>query len=347
MDLLNERVHHKVFKTGIIVEFTGTSLKVKFDVKPVGRDSDTAGFLYPSAFEGFLTAIDENVQNEILADIQAKKEAEQKEKEEKQRLQEAYAISKQQAQKKEKKYKRENIVFKCNYCDGGTTNEQIGYAGVCSKDMIAYNIKVANRSWCSYKDCSCRKYIDGQVTYEEICEGYDSGEFLCYESHLLTDWKASAGTDTNGENSGRPRKLNKVQKNSLCVLTTVEPNTSEEERFVFGLFLVDETYEGDDQEEGYVTTKSKYKLKLSPEEAHQILLWNYHKNPNDEERAFWGSGLYRYITDTVSAQILKAVAAIKQGTADEELSKEFLEYYCQVNKIDLETLPEPDGALIT
>ena len=39
--------------------------------------------------------------------------------------------------------------------------------------------KVANRSWCSYKDCSCRKYIDGQVTYEEICEGYDSGEFLC------------------------------------------------------------------------------------------------------------------------------------------------------------------------
>ena len=35
------------------------------------------------------------------------------------------------------------------------------------------------------------------------------------------------------------------------------------------------------------------------------------------------------------------------GTGDyEELAKEFLEYYCQVNKVDLSTLPEPDGALM-
>ena len=143
MDLLNKRVHHKAFKTGTVTKFTETYLEVKFDVKPVGREQ-TLKFLYPSAFEGFLVADDKGLQNEILADIQARKEAEQKAKEEKQRLQEAYAISKQQTQKKEKKYKRENIVFKCNYCDGGTTNEQIGYAGVCSKDMIEYNIKVAN-----------------------------------------------------------------------------------------------------------------------------------------------------------------------------------------------------------
>lgn len=125
----------------------------------------------------------------------------------------------------------------------------------------------------------------------------------------------------------------------------MEPNTSEDTRFVFGAFLVDETYEGDDNEEGYVTTNSKYKLKLSPEEAHKILLWNYHKNSNDEDRAFWGSGLYRYMTDIVSAQILKDVAKIKKGTSDENLAKEFLEYYCQVNNVDLNTLPEPDGAL--
>lgn len=345
MELMNEKVYHKVFKNGTVIEFTGTYIIVKFDVKPVGKDTDTIKFLYPSAFDGFLTANNKFIQNEILADISARKEAEQKEREERQHFRMSYTITKQQAKKKEKKYKRENIVFKCNYCNGGATERQIGFAGVCSKDMIDYNINTAGRSWCSYKDCKCRKYLDSSLTYDEICEEYESGEFLCYESKLLTDWQAYAGTDTNGENRGRHRKLNKVQKNSLCVLTTVEPNTPEETRFVFGVFLVDETHEGDEHEAGYVTTKSTYKLKLSSEEAHQILLWNYHKNPNDEDRAFWGSGLYRYITDTVSAQILKDIAIIKKGTTDEDLAKEFLEYYCQVNNVDLKTLPEPDGAL--
>lgn len=345
MELLNEKVWHKAFKNGIVIDFTDNYITVKFDVKPANKDTDTFKFIFPDIFENFLTAENKGLQEEILAESKAKKETEQKAREEKRRLQESFKVTKQQTQKKEKKYKRENIVFKCNYCNGGATENQVGFAGVCSKEMIDYNINVANRSWCSYKDCRCRKYLDGELTYDDICKGYESGEFLCYESHLLTDWQASAGTDTNGENSGRPRKLNKVQNNSLCVLTTVEPNTSEETRFVFGVFLVDETYEGDDSEEGYVTTNSKYKLKLSPEEAHKILLWNYHKNSNDEDRAFWGSGLYRYMTDIVSAQILKDVANIKKGTADEDLAKEFLEYYCQVNNVDLNTLPEPDGAL--
>ena len=43
--------------------------------------------------------------------------------------------------------------------------------------------------------------------------------------------------------------------------------------------------------------------------------------------------------------ILKDVAQIKKGTADEELAKEFLEYYCKVNNVDSNTLPEPEGAL--
>ena len=48
-------------------------------------------------------------------------------------------------------------------------------------------------------------------------------------------------------------RLLKVQKNSLAVLTTREPNAaSDESRFVFAVFLVDESYEGDNRDAGYI-----------------------------------------------------------------------------------------------
>ena len=50
--------------------------------------------------------------------------------------------------------------------------------------------------------------------------------------------------------------------------------------FIFGVFLVDEAYEGDNREEGYVTTTSKYKISLSLDEAKQMLFWNYYHNEN-------------------------------------------------------------------
>ena len=59
----------------------------------------------------------------------------------------------------------------------------------------------------------------------------------------------------------------------------------------------------------------------------------------------WGSGLFRYLDNTESAQILRDIAAVKKGTVDEELADELLQYFCKVNKIDLASVPEPDGAL--
>ena len=72
-----------------------------------------------------------------------------------------------------------------------------------------------------------------------------------------------------------------MQRNSLCVLTTRNPGSCESDRYIFGVFLVDETYEGDGKDEGYVTTNSKYKIKLSPKEAESMLFWNYHSNSNN------------------------------------------------------------------
>ena len=93
--------------------------------------------------------------------------------------------------------------------------------------------------------------------------GLDS---VFYESHMLRDWMASAGVVQTGANRGKPMRLLKVQRNSLAVLTSREPNyVSDELRFIFAVFLVDESYEGDYRDAGYVTTTTEWKISLTPQ----------------------------------------------------------------------------------
>ncbi|MBX4272110.1 hypothetical protein [Clostridium estertheticum] len=201
-------------------------------------------------------------------------------------------------------YPRANIAFKCNFCDGGHSDEQVGFNGDCSDDVIRNNIELEKRTWCSSDDCACGQYLKCDITRSELEDVCNNGGFVCYESQMLRDWKALAGIVQTGERKGQPMKLNKVQNNSLCVLTTRDPISIESEIYIFGIFLVDETYEGDNQDEGYVTTKSKYRIKLYPKEAHKMLFWNYHANDNQPEVPVWSSGLHRYFEDEQAIQIL-------------------------------------------
>ena len=119
----------------------------------------------------------------------------------------------------------------------------------------------------------------------------------------------------------------------MAVLTTREPGKLEHDRLIFGIFLVDETYEGDYYNEGYVSTQSKYKISLSINEARKIKFWNYYANVNSPEKISWGQGLYRYLSDIQAASILNDIYEIKKGTKDEVLSKEFLNEFCRINNI--------------
>ncbi|MBD7914790.1 hypothetical protein H9660_06490 [Clostridium sp. Sa3CUN1] len=145
--------------------------------------------------------------------------------------------------------------------------------------------------------------------------------------------------------NGESMKLNKVKNNSLCIVTTREPNTVERERYIFGVFLVDESYNRDNKDEGYVTTNSKYSIKLSLEESHKMLFWNYHTNANKPELALWSSGLHRYFEDEQAIQILQDIVALKKGTDEEELSKEFLLHFAKINNININTVAEKNGVL--
>lgn len=249
------------------------------------------------------------------------------------------------ASTKKKNYPKQNIAFKCNYCDGGQKDNGIGYIKACSNEMIKYNIEIAHHRWCCDKGAPCRQYYNGDISRKELDSFSESGGFVCYESQMLRNWTAFAGFVLTGQNKQKPMKLNKVQINSLAVLTTRKVNDREADRFVFGVFLVDEAYKGDNRDEGYVTTSSKFKLSLTEKESRNILFWNYYYNENAPEKPMWGQGLHRYISDIQAASMLRDIFEVKRGTKDEKLAQEFFAYFCAINGIDADNMPIREGAL--
>ena len=344
MNLTGHLVIHKTFGQGKVVDHTGVYLSVIFE-------QGEKRFIYPDSFQTFLQAQDETLHAAILnelAEVQARKRTLQRKKEHSTVLKEEKIAKKRlsQSKKKEKVYLRSNIAFKCNFCDGGKSAECIGFHGVCSDAVIRYNIKEKKHVWCSSSDSPCRQYYDGIISsYSELEDIFNEDGSVCYESAMLRDWSAFAGVNHTGANKGRPMRLRQVQINSLAVLTTRLPHESEENRFIFAVFLVDDTYEGDAREAGYVSTSSRYKIEMLPKEAQKLRFWNYYACPNAPELIKFGSGLHRYLSDEQAAQILRDIATIKTGTVQGALAQEFLEHFARVNGIDIEAVPQNGGAL--
>ena len=62
INLINRKVHHKAFGEGVILSLDGGYLLIEF---PVGQKK----FVYPDAFDGFLSAEDSSVALEIRREI--------------------------------------------------------------------------------------------------------------------------------------------------------------------------------------------------------------------------------------------------------------------------------------
>ncbi|BAK98121.1 hypothetical protein OBV_09230 [Oscillibacter valericigenes Sjm18-20] len=335
MKIVNHEVIHKAFGKGTVIGQDNAILTVRFSC-------GEKRFQYPEAFRAFLrlseNSLNMAVQEEISQLDWAKRDAITAQPSTPQ------ANTKQQPSKKSCD-ERPNIAFKCNYCDGGSSDKSVGFNGVCSDAVIYNNIEVEHRTWCCSEDCSCPRYLNGEITRKELDKMCEDGGLVCYESQMLLDWKAMAGFVQNGDRKGQPMHLNQVQPNSLCILTTRDPYSTEDQRYIFAAFLVDDTYGGDDFTEGFVTTRSEFRLQLSPEEAHKMLFWNYHANGKQPKTAAWNSGLHRYMTDEQAAQILRDIASLKQNTQDAELARRFFDKFCMLTKIDTNKLKTPQGAL--
>ena len=352
MNLLNSKVMHKAFGEGIVISQVGDYITVKFATKQ-------SRFVVPDAFENFLKSADKSVQEELRNACVVKKEAEIKKIQEERevRLRAEEETRKQAAERPKSKegakrvvYDRfaneNNLAFKCNFCNGGCSENCLGYKGVCSDEQIWYNIEKKNRAWCSEVEGSyCYKYYKGIISREEL-EKQHRIERVCYESRMLVDWIAEAGEDRCGVNGRRARRITNASRDSLAVLTTELPDMEGgKERVIFGVFITGAVDEGDEAQAGYVRAAGDFYIELSPDEAKKMKFWHYHRNPKRPEVAQWGMGLYRYMKDTVCARILADIMALKEHSEEKARVQKMLEYYCEVKKLDINNIPDANGAI--
>ena len=342
MNIKNELVKHKEWGQGKIIRYDESYIEIRFEI-------GDKKLQFPEAFEQFLTFEKRELQNYVL-DLLEKKRSRVRRSE--QEIRDEIRCNREERLKRNprKEIEKSNVVFKCNFCNGGCDANTIGYKGVCSDAIIRYNVEVARHSWCCNQESPCYQYYNGELTRRELedimGEGVVDAGFVCYESQMLINWKAFAGYALTKENYQKPMTLPKVRTNSLCALTTRLPGTKEKDRFIFAVFLVDETFEGDNRSEGYVTTSSKYKLHFSLEEAQKLKFWNYYCNHNRPESISWGQGLHRYIDDVQGAQILRDVTDLKCGTDKEALANEFYRYFLEINGFEENQLSKNKGALL-
>ncbi|NLK07431.1 MAG: hypothetical protein GX316_01865 [Firmicutes bacterium] len=340
MNIIDAKVKHEMFGEGVVVAREGSTITVRFQEKK-------AKFMFPDAFKKFLSIKNKELAVQIqrkLTAYKAEKEAEQK------RVTKArrndYAARRARPTVRKRANARPNVAFKCNFCDGGRSTQQIGFSGVCSDKQIRYNVEDREQVWCSSEDSKCFQYLNGDISREDLERKYTDGELICYESVMFEQWRAFTGVVRSGNREGQPMRLRQVQTNSLCLLTTRYPNTEEKDRYIFGAFFIDDSYEKENQEADYVTTESKYKIKFTPKEAKKLLFWNYHANKSQPERPFWGSGLHRYFDDETAVQVLRDIIKVKQGTPEESLAREFFKHFVDINKIDPDTISDKEGALL-
>ncbi|WP_301109709.1 malate synthase [Sporosarcina sp.] len=277
MNLVNEEITHNVFGEGNIVEHEESFITVDFN-------KNLKKFVYPDAFENFITLNDRDIAKS-LEQVFSKRKAEEK------------VLEKKRIEEKENQMREQQ------------------------RREILKNHKIHESS--------------------QIVFWLDETE----QEDVFTDWKISTGSIQSGKNKGQPNKVARLSANSAGILTARASDQQETERLILGLYMVEETFTGNLDADGMVPSHTKYRIQLSEQEAEKMPFWNYYVNKNYPDRASWNSGKFRYFDNIWTAQILKDLIALKKDEEQIKEAEQFLEYFCKMNAIDIDNIPEANGIL--
>lgn len=323
MNLTGAKVIHSRFGEGVVTGLEEGRIRVAFG-------ADMRVFPFPAAFLSVLTAADDALQAELVR-MGAASEAEQ------QRLQAIKigrslenldslrsATPKGQASREEE---RTNVAFKCCYCDGGMRENGLGFAGVCSKKNIEYNIRVRNYRFCA-ESSACRDYLEGVIDYRELCKMYARGGSPCSDAKVLRDWEMYA--EMPGDSARYEAKRSARYGGSLAILTTRQPGDEEEDRYIFAVYLIG-GYEAaaDNPKGGLIYASPDFTLMLTPWEAKATKFWNYYRNTKPDRDEEWGTGLFRCLSDGEAARLLRDIAYRRRGMKNLAPAQRLLEEYCR------------------
>lgn len=171
------------------------------------------------------------------------------------------------------------------------------------------------------------------------CEGEEE------EDRIFTEWTVFTGEIKSGKRKGEPRQFPRMNQNSGCLITRRNSDMPEKERQILGLFMTNESFNGRLCKDGYITAHPKYRLRLSEQESEKILFWNYYVDEKSPDEMIWNSGRQRYFDNIWMAQILRDIVFLKEEPQEREDAQAFFEYFCKINHINENELPNPKGAL--
>lgn len=179
-----------------------------------------------------------------------------------------------------------NLAFKCNW------NDQ-RYKAPCNETAYNTNL-IEGRAWCSHPTNKCRTFTD-IVTIENN---------PCYESIALREMYFGAGWDLSG-NVIKYRHIHSVRKNRLAVLTTRRPSTPEKDRIIIGCLHIDKVID-DPGAETKIFGHKKTSFEIDYDNIH-VLFWDYYRNTDSHDSIFWGTGLFRYLSNVTVLHILRDI----------------------------------------
>lgn len=163
---------------------------------------------------------------------------------------------------------------------------------------------------------------------------------------VFSEWKVSTGKIKSGKNEGKPNKPARLNPNSTCLLTVREKDKPEKERYIIGIYMVNEDFVGKQCDDGFIPAHNKYRIRLSQEKRVKMPFWKYYINEKYPQNITWNSGKYRYFDNICTAQILKDLIDLNGNSEEVDLLKEFLKYFCDINKLNINDIPAPNGALV-
>lgn len=294
--------------------FSTNEINVYYAKKPGAK---FIKYNYPSAFKKELTTDDENLLIRVREDLKFDKK------------------------------RRESIAFRYNFCDGGASEKEVGFNGICSEARIRQNVDEAEGAWCTKGTSLCREFCSGSMSYPELENKYNENVFFCYESRLLQTWEAKVGVNEDGTT----RNIASDVRNGLAIITSNDRRGDEENRFIFAVFLIRSQKFGDESknEEGSVSAydgeKKPYTIVLHRKEAEKMKFWSYYSNPNKGEVLGWSQGLYRYFKHDQAARVLKDIVDIKTDPEEKAEAQELLVLFCKIHGIDINNIPPKSGYL--
>jgi len=323
MKLIGEKVIHSNFGEGTVTGLEGGKIRVSFG-------GDERAFAYPAVFSGALTAADGALQSELRWLSQASEDERQRlrEREIEKSLQNVNGL-RAGSRARTAEAERNNVAFKCCYCDGGIGQNGLGFAGVCSMKNIEYNIRVRKYRFCA-DSSACRECLDGLIDHRELRQSYAQGKAPCTDARVLKDWEMYA--EMPGDSGQREARRSARYGGSLAILTTRQPGDAEKDRYVFAVYLIG-GYQAthDDSKGGTLYASPEHRLALTPAEARATKFWNYYRNTKPDRDESWGTGLIRCLSDGDTARLLRDIAFRRRGMKNLEPARALFDEYCRTH----------------